>query len=49
MPYLAQVNKKFVLADDIYEFGPLLVGNNRERVREGKFPEYQEILTIQNK
>lgn len=42
------VNKKFILADDIFEFGPLLVGNNRDRCREGKFPEYQETLTIQN-
>ncbi len=42
------VHKKWLLSEEIFEFGPLLVGNNRERVREGKFPEFTESLTIQN-
>ena len=42
------VHKKYLLADEIFEFGPLLVGNNKERCKEGKFPEYEETLTIQN-
>ncbi len=42
------VKKKYIISDDIYEFGPLLVGNNKERVKEGKFPEYEETLNIQN-
>ena len=42
------VHKKFLLAENLFDFGPLLVGNNRERVREGKFPEYVETLTIQS-
>ena len=42
------LHKKFVLSEEVFEFGPLLVGNNRERCREGKFPEYVETLNIQN-
>ena len=42
------LHKKFILSSDLFDFGPLLVGNNRERCREGKFPEHQETLTIQN-
>ena len=25
------IKKKYIISDDIYEFGPLLVGNNKER------------------
>ncbi len=42
------VHKKYLLNEEVFDFGPLLVGNNRDRVREGKFPEFQESLTIQN-
>lgn len=42
------VHKKFLLSEELYDFGPLLVGNNKERIREGKFPEYLENLSIQN-
>ncbi|CAF0787663.1 unnamed protein product [Brachionus calyciflorus] len=42
------VNKKYLLNEDLFEFGPLLVGNNKDRCREGKFPEYVENLNIQN-
>lgn len=42
------IHKKYLLADELFEFGPLLVGNNKERCKEGKFPEYEETLTIQN-
>jgi hydrocephalus-inducing protein len=42
------INKKYLLNEEKFEFGPLLIGNNRERILEGKFPEYQEALNIQN-
>lgn len=42
------VNKKYLLSEDLFDFGPLLVGNNKDRCREGKFPEYVEHLNIQN-
>ena len=42
------ISKKYILAEDVYEFGPLLVGNNRERCKEGKFPEFTETLNIMN-
>lgn len=41
-------HKKFLLTENLFDFGPLLVGNNKERVKEGKFPEYMETLNIQN-
>jgi hydrocephalus-inducing protein len=42
------VSKKYILNEELYEFGPLLIGNNKDRIREGKFPEYQETLTVAN-
>jgi hydrocephalus-inducing protein len=42
------VSKKYILNDELYEFGPLLIGNNKDRIKEGKFPEYQEQLTVAN-
>lgn len=42
------VHKKYLLSEDLYEFGPLLFGINKERCREGKFLDYQETLNIQN-
>jgi hydrocephalus-inducing protein len=42
------IHKKYLISEDVFDFGPLLVGNNKERCKEGKFPEYQETLTIQN-
>lgn len=32
------LHKKYVLAEDVFEFGPLLVGNNRERYKNIFFP-----------
>ncbi len=62
------MSHKFIVSEDIFEFGPLLVGSNRDRcvfltsenlktiklkkfinrLKEGKFPEYQETITICN-
>jgi len=42
------VHKKYILSEDMFDFGPLLIGNNKERCKDGKFPEYEENLTISN-
>uniref|UniRef100_H2YKD7 Uncharacterized protein n=1 Tax=Ciona savignyi TaxID=51511 RepID=H2YKD7_CIOSA len=42
------VMKKYILQDEIFEFGPLLCGKTRERYKEGRYPENMEQLTILN-
>ncbi|XP_053402100.1 hydrocephalus-inducing protein homolog isoform X11 [Mercenaria mercenaria] len=42
------VHKKYILTSETFEFGPLLVGRNRDRYKEGRFPEHMETLTIKN-
>ena len=42
------VHKKYILNNDTYEFGPLLAGKNRERYREGRYPENMENIIISN-
>ncbi|XP_065674972.1 hydrocephalus-inducing protein homolog isoform X4 [Hydra vulgaris] len=42
------VRKVFILKDEVFEFGPLLAGKNRERYREGRYPENMEMLCISN-
>ncbi|XP_052229341.1 hydrocephalus-inducing protein homolog isoform X3 [Dreissena polymorpha] len=42
------VHKKYILTSEIFEFGPLLVGRNRDRYKEGRFPEHMETLCIKN-
>ena len=42
------VNKKFILSSETFEFGPLLAGKNRERYREGRYPENMEHICISN-
>ena len=41
-------HKVFNLSNQIFEFGPLLAGKNRERYREGRYPENMEILCMSN-
>ena len=42
------VSKKFILSSETFEFGPLLAGKNRERYREGRYPENMEQICISN-
>ncbi|GFS07093.1 hydrocephalus-inducing protein-like [Elysia marginata] len=42
------VHKKYILMQETFHFGPLLVGKSREKYREGKFPENMETFTILN-
>lgn len=42
------VHKKFILTNETFEFGPLLAGKNRERYREGRYPENMEKICICN-
>ena len=42
------VQKKFILNNETFEFGPLLAGKNRERYRECRYPENMESITIMN-
>ena len=42
------VHKKYILSNRTFEFGPLLAGKNRDRYREGRYPENMEQLCISN-
>ena len=42
------VQKRFIVEDYLFHFGPLHSGKSRERYREGRFPENMEKLTINN-
>uniref|UniRef100_H2XZ27 Hydin adenylate kinase-like domain-containing protein n=1 Tax=Ciona intestinalis TaxID=7719 RepID=H2XZ27_CIOIN len=42
------VAKKYILQEEVFEFGPLLCGKTRERYKEGRYPENMEQLTIMN-
>ncbi|XP_025115052.1 hydrocephalus-inducing protein-like isoform X4 [Pomacea canaliculata] len=42
------VNKKYILMNETFEFGPLLVGKSRERYKEGRYPENMESFKIFN-
>ena len=42
------VHKKYILSNKTFEFGPLLAGKNRDRYREGRYPENMEQLCISN-
>ena len=42
------IAKRWILSDEIFEFGPLLAGKNRERYRDGRYPENMETITILN-
>ncbi|XP_013405663.1 hydrocephalus-inducing protein [Lingula anatina] len=42
------VSKKYILMNEVFEFGPLLVGKPRDKIKEGKFPEHMEKMTIMN-
>ena len=42
------VHKKFILSSETFEFGPLLAGKNRDRYREGRYPENMEQLCVSN-
>ncbi|XP_052816168.1 hydrocephalus-inducing protein homolog isoform X2 [Mya arenaria] len=42
------VHKKYILTTETFEFGPLLVGRNRDRYKEGRFPEHMETLCVKN-
>lgn len=42
------VHGKYILSSKTYEFGPLLAGKNRDRYREGRYPENMEQLCISN-
>lgn len=42
------VHKKYILSEEVFEFGPLLIGSSKERIKEGKYPDYIETFTIQN-
>eukprot|EP00794_Sanderia_malayensis_P018879 gene18879-20779_t len=42
------VQKKFILSNETYEFGPLLAGKNRDRYREGRYPENMEQICVSN-
>uniref|UniRef100_A0A8C4S4T7 HYDIN axonemal central pair apparatus protein n=1 Tax=Erpetoichthys calabaricus TaxID=27687 RepID=A0A8C4S4T7_ERPCA len=42
------IHKKFITATDVYQFGPLLCGKNRERFKEGRYPENMEKILVQN-
>ena len=42
------VHKKYILSSETFEFGPLLAGKNRERYREGRYPENMEKISMSN-
>lgn len=42
------VHKKYILSSETFTFGPLLAGKNRERYREGRYPENMERICISN-
>ena len=42
------VHKKYILSSRTFEFGPLLAGKNRDRYKEGRYPENMEQLCISN-
>ena len=42
------VHKKYVHSVETYEFGPLLCGKNRDRYKEGRYPENMEKFNIVN-
>ncbi|XP_039618305.1 hydrocephalus-inducing protein-like [Polypterus senegalus] len=42
------IHKKFITATDVYQFGPLLCGKNRERFKEGRYPENMEKILAHN-
>lgn len=42
------IQKKYILSNKTFEFGPLLAGKNRDRYREGRYPENREDLCISN-
>ncbi|KAL5255873.1 hypothetical protein ACHWQZ_G011188 [Mnemiopsis leidyi] len=42
------IQKKYVQSEDTYEFGPLLCGKNRDRYKEGRYPENMERFNIVN-
>ena len=38
------VHKKYCMTSGVYHFGPLIVGKNRDRYKEGKYPENMEVI-----
>ena len=42
------VHKQYIISDERYIFGPLHISKNRERYKEGHYPENMEKLTISN-
>ncbi|CAH1779299.1 unnamed protein product [Owenia fusiformis] len=42
------VHKKYILTDETFDFGPLLVGKPRDRYKEGRYPENMEKLVVHN-
>ena len=42
------VHKRYIMSKNEYMFGPLHCGKNRERYKEGLYPENMESLTISN-
>ena len=42
------IYKQYVVSDNLYIFGPLQTSKNRERYKEGQYPENMEKLTISN-
>lgn len=42
------MHKRYIISENKYLFGPLHCSKNRERYKEGIYPENMEILTISN-
>ncbi|PAA50321.1 hypothetical protein BOX15_Mlig000423g3, partial [Macrostomum lignano] len=42
------VSKKYILATEVFEFGPLLVGKTKDKIKDGVYPENRETFTIHN-
>ncbi|KAG2469946.1 HYDIN protein, partial [Polypterus senegalus] len=42
------IQKKYILASEVFEFGPLLCGKSRDRYKEGRYPENMEKFTVHN-
>ncbi len=42
------VQRRYVVSEKAFLFGPLHCGKTRERYREGRYPENTEVLTISN-
>ena len=42
------MHKLYIVSDNLYVFGPLHCGKNRERYKDGQYPDNMEKLTISN-